>query len=704
MNKPNIDNLIKDIDFREIYENSLNATFLCNKNQEIILANNSFLTLSGFTMEQLTGKDPINILDPVELENNPIRFDLLEKGETICNERSIKIASGEVRTFELKAKKIVDDIIQVVVNDITEKKKLIEKNKNQNALNNALIELLPGFFYVFDEDLSLLKWNNEIEHFFGLSPDDLITKNILDFFPATKEHVKNECLISSLKNKNKALEASITKNNGELVPFLFNSVAMYFGNETLYCGIGQDISLIKEIQKQLTEEKQFSEMLLQSLPGIFYIFDEGEKLVHWNKNAEYITGYSKDELRTKKFSDFIADKTSYLAFHKFKETIKKGNFQGIILTKDKKEIPHLQRGVEFEKNGKKYLMCIGFDISSLIKTQRKYQKSEEKFRNIFNSTSDAIVIFDKDFKVITANKSFIELNVTPNGQPENINIFDYICDENKEQRIKKGTEIISQGLVYEDEFMARDSKNRIFPIEIRGRKINFEEKECMLASLNDISERKQLEKEIYFCSLKAEESERERIAKELHDGLGPIFSTCKIYLHNIRSVSYNDDERNSYDKLCQLINESLVEIRSISNNLCPHVLHNFGLIDALKSLTENLLIDLKLKIDFECNIVQRLDNIVEITMYRIITELVNNCIKHANAQQLKLSLLLENNTLTLFYSDNGKGFNFEETMKKNLGSGLFNIHSRVRSLGGNIRYCSTQKEGTNVKIELKLNK
>jgi len=185
----------------------------------------------------------------------------------------------------------------------------------------------------------------------------------------------------------------------------------------------------------------------------------------------------------------------------------------------------------------------------------------------------------------------------------------------------------------------------------------------------------------------------------LHDGLGPLLSTCKIYLHNIKGTDFNEKQYRSYQKLSELINESLTGVKEISNNLSPHILRNFGLEHALKSFIEKLTVFSEIKIKTVLKAPHRYNEIIEITLYRVATELLNNTLKHAKAHQVMLELRETDHKLILHYTDDGIGFEYEKFRKINSGLGLFNINSRINSIGGMLIFKSTIGHGVNVTIE-----
>jgi signal transduction histidine kinase len=168
-------------------------------------------------------------------------------------------------------------------------------------------------------------------------------------------------------------------------------------------------------------------------------------------------------------------------------------------------------------------------------------------------------------------------------------------------------------------------------------------------------------------------------------------------LHNLKKAQFDEREQASFTKLSQLIDESLMGIKEISNNLSPHVLRNFGLVNALNVFIEKVASVSEAKIHYKFDAGQKYNEIVELTLYRVVTELINNTIKHAQAKNIYIELLQKEKKLQLIYADDGKGFDSEHIDKPGLG--ILNIKSRIKSIAGKIDFDASVGKGVKVVIE-----
>ncbi|MEO6305699.1 MAG: sensor histidine kinase [Bacteroidia bacterium] len=200
--------------------------------------------------------------------------------------------------------------------------------------------------------------------------------------------------------------------------------------------------------------------------------------------------------------------------------------------------------------------------------------------------------------------------------------------------------------------------------------------------------------------IEAEEKERSRIAQELHDGLGQLLSAARLNVASLEDSVIEEDKTN-LDRALKILDDACVEIRSISHNMMPNALIRLGLIPAINEVVDNINSTKGLKIDFSSNFDESLGKSLDITVYRVIQEVLNNMIKHAKADHINMSITKTGGDLEISMKDNGIGFDTDK-LKDSKGMGWKNIFSRVSMLDGNIKLESEPQKGTMVYIKLKL--
>lgn len=212
-------------------------------------------------------------------------------------------------------------------------------------------------------------------------------------------------------------------------------------------------------------------------------------------------------------------------------------------------------------------------------------------------------------------------------------------------------------------------------------------------------QRQLLNKRILTAVLRTEEKARSRFSKELHDGLGPLLSSAKMSLTALAREEHDTEQKEIIDNTTYVIDEAIRSLREISNNLSPHVLNDFGLARGVQNFIDKSAAMHDVKIRFTTNLrAERFDTDIEVILYRVICELINNSLKHAGCRAVNLSLSQNGAELTLDYTDDGRGFNPQAMM--DCGMGLSNIASRVSSLGGTFDIVSSKGKGMRAAIRL----
>jgi signal transduction histidine kinase len=192
-----------------------------------------------------------------------------------------------------------------------------------------------------------------------------------------------------------------------------------------------------------------------------------------------------------------------------------------------------------------------------------------------------------------------------------------------------------------------------------------------------------------------QESERQRLSRELHDGLGQYILATKMKLERYENA-YPELKKQIVEEAKNLLATISKEVVSMSENLAPPVLNQFGLISAIENICEEVGKNSGIKIEFTHNAEEKkCDEKVKIYLYRIIQEALNNILKHSKATEVKITLNFSDQ-INLLISDNGVGFSFDENYKA--GNGISNMRERTELLGGTFEII--QDNGTTIKINI----
>lgn len=267
--------------------------------------------------------------------------------------------------------------------------------------------------------------------------------------------------------------------------------------------------------------------------------------------------------------------------------------------------------------------------------------------------------------------------------------------KNENLRLEKNKNLILTGMA-----IALILAGFLFWNRVQLRKINenLEQKvqartaEITEANLNLLRKNQQISEAL----LKGQTIERKRVAGELHDNLSTILSAVKMSVQAIKTDNLNESEIKILNGVKDMTSMAYNEVRNISHNILPDDLEEKGLIYTLNKLIDKINLSEKLQIVLKSRISEKLDSKIELNLYSIVLELINNTIKHAQATISTIIVDQKNGNLLLSIEDNGIGF----TPNQSFGMGLENIRSRVNAMNGILKFDSENKIGTKIHISV----
>jgi two-component system, NarL family, sensor kinase len=235
----------------------------------------------------------------------------------------------------------------------------------------------------------------------------------------------------------------------------------------------------------------------------------------------------------------------------------------------------------------------------------------------------------------------------------------------------------------------------------------YKNRQQILKQQQEIQQQKisQLEKDKQLLNieamLKGQEEERNRIAKDLHDGLGGLLSGVKLSFMSLKEkLPVTSEGESGFEHSTRMIDRTITELRKVAHNLTPEILMKFGLEEALREFCGSIEASSDVKVVLQLlGKHRKLVSHAESAVYRIVQELVNNALKHAQAGSILVQLTYHDEKITLTVEDNGKGFDTTELLSKN-GTGISNIQHRVNYFKGMIDIDSMPGKGTSITIEL----
>lgn len=215
-----------------------------------------------------------------------------------------------------------------------------------------------------------------------------------------------------------------------------------------------------------------------------------------------------------------------------------------------------------------------------------------------------------------------------------------------------------------------------------------------------LQQKNKLQQEVLASAIRAQDEERKRIAADLHDGLGAVLSAAKLKLSAAEENLPNDNkEKDKLKDTLALLDDAVAEMKDIAYNIMPATLSRLGLHAALQNLVTRINAKSGLQINYSAHgMNERMDQLIEVSIYRIVLECINNVVKHAGASHATVQLVKYPDYINISVEDDGKGF---DAAGKNLqGNGLSNISSRISTLKGRLIIDSKPGSGSTILIDI----
>lgn len=344
--------------------------------------------------------------------------------------------------------------------------------------------------------------------------------------------------------------------------------------------------------------------------------------------------------------------------------------------------------------------AVGADVTDKTMTQEALAASEARWRTIFDHAADLIATVNVEGRVLSVNDHEELRGLRWAGK----RLEDVMVPENAANAMMHIHEVFTTGRPKKLEFRYVSSGGEVRFYGCNISPIYHHERVLtVLIIARNISEAKVYEKQTRAALMEGEEQERKRIAQELHDGLGQLFTAMKM---NLQDLEQHMDGKGGqqvseqFKYLEQQIGTAMNEVRNISRNLMPDVLWQFGLAPALEDLIRkwNALEGLKVQLQI-VDIQGRFAPEMENTVYRILQELITNSVRHGKATDIFVQLIDHGDELLLMVEDNGNGFDPGTAFS---GSGLRNIRSRAERFDGTMTIDSAVGADTVMTIAIPL--
>jgi len=712
---------------RQVLSSTPDNFYVIDRNYNVILINET----AEKNLERAWGK-PVkidtNLLDVIPETNEPIKqsFEKVFAGERV--EYELQISREGLPAWVLVSYMPVHDEsgmitgAYVIAKDISLRKSAEQAIKESEERYRALVENATEALVVLDvEKERFVSVSESAVKLFKMSKEELLKLGPVDLSPKFQpdgrlsSEAGFENITRAIAGEKLSFEWMHCDVNGDLIPCEVWLVRLPSENQILVRGSIIDITERKKAQELIIRERDLSDSIINTLPGVFYLRSlETGKLLRWNKNFNIVTGATKEEIASSKLLDYIAEEDRKAIREKIEIGLKTGyaETEAHILAKDGNIIPYFLTGIPIMYEGQRCLLGTGIDISARKKIEEELRESEQKYKLLFESNPLPMFMFSrKSFSIIDVNESATRHYGYSREEFQKMTMVDLRPEEDKKEFLDK---VITPAPTSTNLGIWRHVKKdgAIITVEIIGYDINYEDKPVRLVLANDVTEKfaaeeklKQSYNEVRRLTNHLQnirEEERTHIAREIHDELGQQLTVLKMDASWLNKKLSSSDEatKEKLKGLFEVLDSTVKTVRRISSELRPSLLDDLGLTAAiewhLKEFEKRSGIQTNFLAD-ESDL--SLPDEMKTGLYRILQESLTNVARHAEAKKVNVSLRRKNDELVLSIEDDGRGFDkFEAAGKKTLG--VLGMEERSEMMGGNYQINSQPGKGTIVTVSV----
>ena len=598
--------------------------------------------------------------------------------------------------------------------DITHQKNIEKRINAERQRFEIASNLTSDVIWEWKPDTNELWWGDGIESVLGYTKKEY--KNNPDFWKNhIAEHDRERVYESMMKAESSGATQWFEKYDfiaadGSIKKIKDNAVILRNEDGSVQRIIGAMVDRTKEIEYQeaLHHQSYRFEMIAKSSNDVLYEWDLNSDHIWWSEGWQSRFNYEdKDILPSFEWwSENIHPDDRQKTLHSLNEAVNsnKEYWTGHYRFKNGDgSYSHVEDNGSFmqdEEGKNEHMVGTISDITADVVAKEELKASEEQYRLLFKQNPIPMFIYDPDTLIFTtaneaaekkygySEKEFAQMSILDIRPKQDVEAVEKLVLENPDQDRSEFSEWTH---------LTKDGKKLI--VEISSSSIFYKGRNQRFVIAHDITDQRKAEERAISAIIEGEERERQRIAKELHDGLGQYLSASNM---NLKSV-YEDleeipDSLNStFEAGLRFLKHAISETRNISQNLLPKAIQDYGLELAAESLTNHLRKSHKIDVYFYSNLDGvELPDKVQINLYRILQEALNNATKHANPTKIEVQISYSEGEVLLSIEDNGTGFDTNEISSE--GIGIRSMKTRVGAMSANLDIVSNKGRGTIISV------
>jgi len=704
---------------------SVDGIVITDSTHTIVVVNETFCTFFGRQWRDVVETSMFIWLE--QLNANALnRWSELEKKvrlEGFCRNTEFEMTTKDkVSHFSVNAsllERVADEepgIIISIWHDVTERKQAEESLRESAEKYRTLLETTSEGCWLLNSELETIEVNAALCKMLGYSQDEMLGKTPFDFVDDENRKVFIEQTSKISTTLHRSYEITLKKKNGQDLHTYFNATTIRDKSGKVQGAFAfiTDITEKKRAEEALRKSEDQYRNIFKNIQDVYYEVTLDGIIIEASPSIEDVSLYKREEIIGKSLSDIYVDPQNRDEF--LKELLKNRKVTGYeIILQDKdgsQSYCSITAKLVSDKHGEPVKIIGSLHNINERKRMEESLREREKTLKAILAASPVGICLVRNRIIDWTNQAMYRIWGYKEGSLLGKNTQVLYPDLEEYDRVGRQfySEIEQEGIgQVETRWVTRDGTE--IHCYLQGCPLDPSDiSKGVIVGAMDITGRKQAEDLVHNLSqllMKAQESERHRISRDLHDHVAQELSAVKIGFETLfdPQPAIAPEIRQRVSELTRTLQESIKAVRDVSYDLRPPALDEMGLVETLVQYCNDFSENNGIKVDFHCAGMKNLtlDFDTEINLYRLTQESLTNIKKHADADQVIIRLVAAFPNIILRIEDNGKGFDVQKrlaTLSEEKRMGIRSMEQRTKLLQGEMEIQSKPMQGTKISIML----
>lgn len=705
-----------EIDYYTLFERASDPIAVVDFTGKILDVNESMCNLLGYTYDELLEMRVEDLIDPEELQHNPVPYETIIEKKQLVRERRMKKKDGSIIEMEINSNKVAENKIISIGRDISELKKVQKQIILSESTFRTAFDFSGIGMALVAPDGKWMRVNKKLCEIVGYSEPELLALTFQDITHPDDLEKDISLVTKALKGdvSNYTLEKRYLHKNGSVI-WISLIVALVRDNDGQPLFFVSQIKDITDRKNAETELNKINRDIIERVKELQCMYKISELSNDPHESIKSILQKTVDFLPLSyQYPDVTCARIIFegQVSESGKFALSEWKQEAVIKTKEKevgllevyytKDMPDEQEG-PFLSEERFLINSVAGILGGAIERRQaeaELRESEDKFRSLVEQHLWGIYIIQDD-KLVYVNPWFEKTFKYAREQMLNHDSFEPFIHEDDLDQVKKNyfSRLSGDNLPGQFIFRGIRSDGEVLYLEVVASAISYNSKPAVIGALIDITDRMEEEKRINEAVTEAQENERLQIGMELHDNVKQILAASKLYID--MTLGGIDDKEKTIETLLRLkkfINEAIDELRRLSHKLAPSVDPTLTLFDKVNSLVKT--VDTAGSLPVSLNIKEPahpFSNNIQLAFYRILQEQLSNILKYAKASNVGISIDYNDKEIYMRIKDDGVGF---DTNIRKGGIGLENIRRRTLALDGKVEILSSPGKGCEIFVQV----